>query len=298
MTPLRQRMIEELRLGNYSRFTERQYVSHVERFANYYGKSPEQMGPEEVREYLLYLIEDRRVSWGTYNIALCALRFLYHRTLKREQLLQGIPCPKGEVRLPVVLSPSEVKQFFAACDTLKQSALFMCAYAAGLRVSELAKLRIEDIDSQRMSIHVRLGKGRKDRYIPLAHHLLGLLREYWREYRPNEWLFPGNPRHKPIDDGTISRHCRNVREAANLGKHVTVHSLRHSYATHLLEAGADLRTIQVLLGHRNIRTTAKYTHVSHKLLQTIENPLDRLFNQEQPPRPVEYPSGRKRKRSR
>ena len=228
MTPLRRRMIEELRLGNYSRHTEQAYLEAVEKFANYYGKSPELLGPEEVREYLIYLIEDRRVAWGTYNIQLCALRFLYHKTLKRDQLLQGLPCPKGEQHLPVVLSGEEIKRFFDATETLKQRALFICAYACGLRVSELAALRIEDIDSQRMAIHVRLGKGKKDRYIPLSTHLLALLREYWLAYRPEIWLFPGNPKQNPICASTIARHCRHVRDRANLGKHVTVHSLRQA----------------------------------------------------------------------
>lgn len=297
MTPLRKRMIEEMRLGNYSPLTERRYLSAVEQFAVYFGKSPERMGQEEVREYLIYLIEDRRVAWGTYNITLCALRFLYHKTLKRDQLLQGIPCPKREKRLPVVLSHDEVRRFFSATDTLKQRALFMCAYAAGLRVSELVRLRIEDVDSGRMSLRVQLGKGKKDRYIPLSTNLLKLLREYWKEYRPEEWLFPGQPKHTPITDNAVALHCRNVRVRAKLGKHVTVHSLRHSYATHLMEAGADLRTIQILLGHRSIQTTARYTHVSHKLLETVPNPLDRLFD-ERAPEPLEYPSGQKRKQSR
>ena len=277
MTPLRQRMTEELRLRNYSRHTEVSYLRAVEQFANHFGKSPERMGPKEVREYCLYLIEDLRVPWSTYNIKLCALRFLYHKTLNRDRLLLGVPCPKGEQRLPVVLSCEEVKQFFEATKTLKQRTLFMCAYSCGLRVSELASLRIEDIDSQRMVVHVQLGKGKKDRYIPLSVHLLALLREYWQEYRPEYWLFPGKPKQKPLSEHTIALHCRKVRARANLGKHVTVHTLRHSYATHLMEAGADLRTIQVLLGHRNIRTTARYTHVSRKLLNSAPNPLDLLF---------------------
>jgi len=277
MTPLRQRMVEELRLGNYSHYTEKAYLGAVEKFAIYFGRSPAELGPEEVREYLIYLIEDRRVSWATYNIALCALRFLYHKTLKRDQLLEGIPCPKGEQHLPVVMSLEELKRFFEATQTLKQRAMFMSSYACGLRVSELAKLQVSDIDSQRMAVHVRLGKGNKDRYIPLAMHLLALLRRYWLEYQPDKWLFPGCPKQNPISVGTIARHCKNVRDRAKLSKRVTVHSLRHSYATHLMEAGADLRTIQVLLGHRNIRTTAKYTHVSKKLLHSVENPLDVLF---------------------
>jgi len=290
-------MIEEMHLGNYSHHTERRYLSAVEQFAVYFGKSPELMGQEEVREYLLYLVEDRRVAWGTYNITLCALRFLYHKTLKRDQLLQGIPCPKGEKHLPVVLSRDEVRRFFTATDTLKQRALLMCAYAAGLRISELVALRIEDVDSERMSLHVRLGKGKKDRYIPLSTNLLKLLREYWKEYRPETWLFPGQPKHTPITDNAVAGYCRTVRERAKLGKQVTIHTLRHSYATHLMEAGADLRTIQMLLGHRSIQTTARYTHVSHKLLETVQNPLDCLF-EERPPGPVEYPSGQKRKQAR
>jgi len=282
MTPLRQRMTEELRLGNYSRHTERAYLAAVERFANYFDRSPAQMGAEEVREYCIYLVEDRRVAWNTYSIELSALRFLYHKTLKRNRLLEGISCPKGEQRLPVVLSCEEIKQFFDATETLKQKALFMCAYSCGLRISELASLRIEDIDSQRMAIHVRLGKGKKDRYVPLSTHLLGLLREYWKEYRPEFWLFSGNPKQNPIGVRAIAINCCCVRDRAKLGKHVTVHTLRHSFATHLMEAGADLRTIQVLLGHRSIRTTAKYTHVSRKLLHSVRNPLDLLFDVAEP----------------
>lgn len=297
MTPLRQRMIEELRLRNFSHHTSRAYVSAVERFAIYHGKSPDRLGPEEVREYLLYLVEDRRVGLSAYNIALCALRFLYHKTLKREQLLEGISCPRSEHKLPTVLSHDEVRKFFAATDSLKQRALFMCAYAAGLRVSELAGLRIKDVDSERMMLHVRLGKGNKDRYIPLANQLLAILREYWKEYRPTEWLFQGYSKQNPISTSAITLNCQNVRLAANLGKHVTVHSLRHSYATHLLEAGADLRTIQVLLGHRSLRTTSKYTHVSAKLLGRVTNPLDSLLA-DQSLEPVQIKSDKKRKKSR
>ncbi|MDQ1423195.1 MAG: hypothetical protein QOD72_693, partial [Acidimicrobiaceae bacterium] len=178
--------------------------------------------------------------------------------------------------LPVVLSPAEVTQFFAAITGLKHRALLMTAYAAGLRVSEVVALGVDDIDSRRMVIRIRQAKGQKDRYVMLSPRLLTILREYWKADRPTQFLFPGNVPDRPITARTVEKACRDAREAAGLGKHVTVHTLRHSFATHLLEAGTDLRTIQVLLGHRSLRTTAVYTHVSAATLETTQSPLDRL----------------------
>jgi integrase/recombinase XerD len=280
MTPLRQKMIEDMQLRNFSLHTQRAYVRAARQFAMYFGRSPEALDQNHVREYLIHLVQERGVAWGTYNIHLCALRFLFHVTLERDALLKGIPCPKEARRLPVVLTFEEVTQFFDACENLKQSALFLCAYAGGMRVSEVVHLRLEDIDSGRMMIHIRQGKGWRDRYVPLSPRLLAVLREYWKEYRPPEWLFPGQPADQPLTTGTVMRHFRRVRRLSALGKQATMHSLRHSYATHLLEAGVDLRTIQVLLGHRQIKTTAKYTHVSGKLLQSTPSPLDLLADRQ------------------
>lgn len=281
MTPLRRRMVEEMKLRNFAPGTQEAYVSAVSQFAAHFGKSPAELHKEQVREYLVHLIDERKVSWSTYNIALCALRFVYHETLGYEELLKGIRCPKEQKRLPVILSYEEVTQFFDAIPTVRLRAMFTAAYSAGLRVSEIVGLRNVDIDSDRMMIHVRQSKNWKDRYVPLSPRLLEILREYWKERRPDPWLFPGKPSHQPLHRHTVSRHCANIRRRAGLDKHVTVHSLRHSYATHLLEAGVDLRTIQVLLGHRNIKTTAKYTHVSQKLIESAPSPLDLLMDRQQ-----------------
>jgi len=276
MTPMRKRMIEDMQLRNFSIHTQRAYVRAVAKFAEYFGRSPETLGPAEVRSYLVYFVQGRQVSWSLYNQTLCALRFYYHITLGQNYLLEGIPFPKGEKKLPVVLSADEVTRFFEAISNLKHRTMFMTAYASGLRVSELVALRVEDIDSGRMMIRVRQGKGRKDRYVKLAEQLLTMLRTYWKAYRPAPWLFLGRYRDRPITIGAVTVLCRQICERAGLSKDVTVHTLRHSYATHLLDAGTDLRTIQVLLGHRSIKTTALYTHVSQAKLESTPSPLDLL----------------------
>jgi site-specific recombinase XerD len=276
MTPLRQRMIEDMKLRNYAPRTIQVYVERVATFAKHFGKSPQRLGAAEVRAYLLFLIQEKHASWSYYGQALCALRFVYRTTLAKKWVLDGVVSPKKQKKLPVVLSPAEVTQFFAAITGLKHRALLMTAYAAGLRVSEVVALRVDDIDSRRMVIRIRQAKGQKDRYVMLSPRLLTILREYWKADRPTQFLFPGNVPDRPITARTVEKACRDAREAAGLGKHVTVHTLRHSFATHLLEAGTDLRTIQVLLGHRSLRTTAVYTHVSAATLETTQSPLDRL----------------------
>ena len=222
------------------------------------------------------MIEQRRQSWAYYNLNLQALRFLYNVTLRRPEVLAHLPCPKRLKRLPVVLSPEELIRFFAAVGRLNHRALLITAYAAGLRVSKVAALRVEDIDSQRMVLRVRQGKGRKDRYVMLSPKLLELLRAYYKAARPKTWLFPGLNPNGPISAGAVMKACRQAWRASGIEKHVTVHALRHSFATHLLEAGTDLRKIQVLLGHDSPRTTAIYTHVSPDALRTTSSPLDRL----------------------
>jgi len=276
MTPLRRRMIEDMRLRNFAPGTVDVYVNCVARLARHFGKSPELLGPDDVRAYLLHLIGQRRSSWSYYNQHLQAFRFLYNVTLGRDWVLKHLVCPKRPKRLPVVLSGEELVRFFAAIDGLKHRALLMTAYAAGLRVSEVAALRVEDIDSRRMVIRVRQGEGSKDRYVMLSPKLLGLLRAYWKAARPRVWLFPGGYADRPITPSAVRKACQRAREAAGLGKLVTVHTLRHSFATHLLEAGTDLRTIQVLLGHSSPRTTAVYTHVSPAAVRATISPLDRL----------------------
>jgi integrase/recombinase XerD len=276
MTPLRQRMIGDMKLRNFAPRTIRVYVERVATFAKHFGKSPERLGATDVRAYLLFLVNEKHASWSYYNQALCALRFLYRVTLGKKWVLDGVVFPKQQKKLPVVLSPAEVTLFFGAIPGLKHRALLMTAYAAGLRVSEVVALRVDDIDSQRMVIRVRQAKGRKDRYVMLSPRLLAILREYWKAARPTGYLFPGQDPEKPLNAATVHQACRNACQAAGLDKHVTVHTLRHSFATHLLEAGTNIRTIQILLGHSSLRTTAVYTHVSAATLEATQSPLDRL----------------------
>ncbi|CAN5446011.1 tyrosine-type recombinase/integrase [soil metagenome] len=277
MTALRQRMTEDMQLRNLSRHTIRAYVDAVARFARHCNSSPENLGVEHVRQYLLHVNSQRRRSWSHYKITLCALRFLYETTLGRRGFLDELPCPKKNSVLPVVLSPHEVARFFKVIGNLKHRAMLMTAYSAGLRISELVGLHVRDIDSSREMICVRQGKGRKDRLVKLSTHLLGVLREYYRAYRPKDYLFTGMTKDAPISACEVNRVCRRYSRRAALGKGVTVHKLRHSFATHLLDAGTDLRTIQVLLGHRSIATTAIYTHVSQRRIAATPSPLDLMY---------------------
>jgi integrase/recombinase XerD len=276
MTPLRKQMIEALALRGLSPKSVRLYVDCVARFARHFGQSPEQLGAEEVRTYLLYLVHERKVAWSTYRQALTALRFLYRWVLARGEVVQDIRAPRPGRRLPVVLSFEEVHRFFAAITSFKHRTLLMTAYAAGLRLSEAASLRVSDIDNQRMVIRVVQGKRKKDRYTILSPLLLQMLRHYWWAARPKDYLFPGRGRSGHIMSSTVQQACLDAQKRADLGKHVTPHTLRHSFATHLLEAGTDLRVIQELLGHASPRTTAIYTHVSTKLISQTKSPLELL----------------------
>jgi site-specific recombinase XerD len=261
MTPLRQRFIDDLRLKNFSPGTIRVYVQAVARCAQHFGRSPEVLTREEVRSYLVQLI-DRGVSRSCSVICRNALRHLYQDTLKRPDWLSEIPRPKREYRLPVVLSRDEVQRLFAVVTNLKQKALFTVAYDAGLRLSEILNLRLKDIDSRRMVLRIRQGKGKKDRYARLTPELLELLREYWREFRPEDLLFPGAAANKRYDLATPGQLLKKACRKAGINKRVSMHTLRHSFATHLLEAGVNLRVIQQLLGHDQIETTVLYTHIS------------------------------------
>jgi site-specific recombinase XerD len=276
MTPLRKQMIEVLELRGSSAKTVKLYVNCVARFAQHFGKSPEQLGEKEVRTYLLYLMQTRKVACGTYKQALAALRFLYRWVLHRGDVVQDIRGPRAERRLPVVLSFEEVHRFFAAIPSFKHRTLLMFAYAAGLRISEAASVRITDIDSQRMVIRVVQGKRKKDRYTILSPLLLEMLRHYWWAARPKDYLFPSRGKTGVVRSSTVQQVCNEARERAGLSKEVTPHTLRHSFATHLLEAGTELRVIQELLGHASPRTTAIYTHVSTQLISRVKSPLDLL----------------------
>ena len=275
MTPLRQRMIEDMRIRNLSPRTITCYVRQVARFAEHFGRSPQRLGPEEIRAYQHYLVDERRVSESLLTQTVAALRFLYQVSLGREWPIRFIPFPRQRRRQPVVLSPEEVARLLAAAAGLKPRAVLTTAYAAGLRTGEVSRLRLVDIDSSRGVIRVEQGKGRKDRLVMLSPRLVEALRVYWRAYRPAEWLFPG-PTGQPITPRTVLRYCKRAATAAGLDKHVTLYTLRHSFATHLHEAGADVRTIQVLLGHRSLSTTARYTHISTATLHAAPSPLDLL----------------------
>ena len=276
MTPLRQRYIEDLQLEHFSPSTIKVYVNAVSVFARHFGKSPEELDEEDVRRFLVHLIQDRGVARGTYIVYLAALRHLYHVTLKRPGRLDGLPRRNREHKLPVVLSQEEAQRLFAVVKNLKHKALLMVAYDSGLRLSELLNLRVEDIDSDRMVIRVCRGKGQKDRYARLTPGLLDVLREYWKAYRPRTWLFPGEKLDQRYNIATPGQILKKLCRKAGIKKRVTMHTLRHSFATHLLEAGTNLRIIQTFLGHGSLRTTALYTHVSLEDLRDAPSTLEML----------------------
>jgi integrase/recombinase XerD len=275
MTPLRQRFIDDLRLRNYSPRTIEAYVAGVARFAKHCGRSPEQLGPEEIRAFQLHLLE-RGVSWSLFNQTVCALRFCYGITLGRSEQVPHIPFGKRPKTLPSVLSPVEVASLLQAADFQRDRVLLQVVYGCGLRLGELVNLQVGDIDSARMVVHVRLGKGQKDRLVPLSLRLLEELRNYWRRCRPATWLFPGQKSEQALTDGGVQRLFGRVKRRAGLSKPCSLHTLRHSYATHLLEAGVDLRTLQALLGHSSLETTARYLHISTQRLQQVPSLLELL----------------------
>jgi integrase len=277
MTPLRQRLLEELQRRNYAPRTIACYVLQVAQFARYFGRSPDLLGADEIRAWQLHLLQVKRASWSAYNQSACALRFFYGTCLGRPEMAKALPYGKRPKTLPTVLSREEVLQFFAAFPTDPDRLLVRATYACGLRIGEVTRLRVADIDSRRGVLVVRQGKGRKDRQVPLSPQLLAELRDYWRRYRPKDWLFPsrgssGGPCHITALGRRVTRAVR----ALGWHKHVSLHTLRHSYATHLLEAGVDVVTLQHLLGHNDLQTTARYLHVSTLYLQRLPNPLDDL----------------------
>ena len=275
VTPLRRRMIEDMQVRNLSPVTQRCYVHAISKFARHFNRSPDRLGLAEIRAYQIHLTVTG-ASWAGFNVAVCALRFFYGVALGRTAIVERIPYARKRRQLPVILSAEEVVRFFAAVPSLKHRTALMTAYAAGLRVSEVVRLKLADIDSSRMLIRVDQGKGGRDRYIMLSPQLLVVLRAYWQEARPGHWLFPGQDDSRPLDPSVLQWACRKARAAARLGKPVTVHTLRHSFATHLLEAGTDIRIIQVLLGHRDLSTTARYTQVTATTIGNTVSPFDRL----------------------
>lgn len=277
MNSLRQRMIEDMRLRNLSPRTIQCYVEHVARFARHFACTPDRLDQEHVRRYQLFLVQEKHVSWSLFNQAVCALRFFYKVTLPRDWVVQHIPYGKRPRKLPCVLSSAEVLQLFACVHNRKLRVLFMTTYAAGLRIGEVIRLEVGHIDSARRVIHVVEGKGRKDRLVPLSLKLLDELRQYWKIARPPRLLFPGPRVDHPMHASYVQRVFRQAAQEAGIRKPATPHTLRHSYATHLMEAGVDLCTIQKLLGHNQLATTARYTHVTQQRLERISSPLDLLL---------------------
>jgi len=276
MTKLRRRMLEDMRIRNLSENTQKRYVDRVAAFGRHFGTSPEYLGPKDIRAYQLHLVDEKGISASYLNVTVCALRFLYGVTLKREWEISRIPLARREKRLPVVLSTEESEQFFRAIRSMKYRTILMTAYATGLRVSEVSHLKVSDIDSSRMAIRVEQGKFRKDRYVMLCPTLLSMLRDYWKRYRPTHWLFPGNDSQHPISSGSVRQVCRDASLVCGVQKRITPHTLRHSFATYLLEAGTDLRTIQILLGHKSPASTARYTHIALANISKTPSPLDAL----------------------
>jgi integrase/recombinase XerD len=276
MTPLRQRMIEEMRMRNFSKYTIAAYVSGVYRLANYYHRSPDKLNREEIRAFLVDLVEQKQVSWPYYKQVLSALRFFYRHVVRHGEVVEDVRGPRPQKRLPVVLSVQEVARFFKAIPSLKHRTILMLAYGAGLRIGEAVRMRLCDIDRQRKVIRVQQGKGKKDRYTVLSPALLEILDRYCWAARPEDLLFTTRCKERPISDSTVQGVCVQARQDAGIDKQISPHTLRHSFATHLLEAGTDLRVIQVLLGHASPKTTAIYTYVSTALIGKTVSPLDTL----------------------
>jgi integrase/recombinase XerD len=276
MNPLRQRMIEDMQLRHLAPKTQSSYIQQVFAFARHFKKSPDLLEPEDIRTYQLYLIQDKRLSASSLTVATAALRFLYRVTLRRTWSIELIPMPRVPQRLPVILSRHEVARLLESVTDARQHAILTTAYATGLRLSELTHLRVADIDSQRMTIRVEQGKGQKDRYVMLSPRLLEELRAWWKQTRSPLWLFPGARPGEPLCKGAVQKACQQARRRAGIDKHITPHSLRHAFATHLLEAGTDLRTIQLLLGHRSLATTARYLKLATPTICAAVSPLDSL----------------------
>ncbi len=277
MSILRQRMTEDMQLRNLALNTQISYLQQVSCFARHFGKSPAELGEEDIRTYQIHLTAEKKLSPGSIHTAIAALRFLYKVTLKRDWTVEDVlPLPKKPQTLPIVLSPGEVQQFLACVKSAKHRAILTTCYAAGLRISEAVHLKPAAIDSQRMVIRVEQGKGQKDRYVMLSPALLEILRNYYKLARPREWLFPGDRPAEPITRDAVGDACQKALRLSGLSKPVTPHGLRHAFAVHLLEAGADVRTIQLLLGHRSLATTAQYLRLATSKVCATASPLELL----------------------
>jgi site-specific recombinase XerD len=277
MTSLRQRMIEDMRVRNLALGTQAIYLRHVSQFARHFGKSPAALGREQIRSSQVYLIQEKKLDPSTITVAVSAIRFLYKVTLRRQwNFDEIIPAPKRPRRLPVILSPEDVLEFLACVSEGKHRTILTTCYAAGLRISEAVALQVPHIDSRRMVIRVDQGKGQKDRYVMLSPRLLGILRDWWRMEKPQHWLFPGSGVDRHVTTGAVEQACPRAHRLGHISKPITPHSLRHAFAVHLLESGTDVRTIQLLLGHRNLATTAKYLRIAASKVCSTTSPLELL----------------------
>ncbi len=274
MTTLREQMINKMKLRGFSPRTHDSYVGAVKALAKYYKRSPDTLNQNEVQAYLLYLVDERKLAFGTCNTALAAFKFLFREVLNKKNISINLPYIKTGRKLPVILSVEEVERILNATKNFKHKVLLMTTYAAGLRVSEVVKLKPEHIESDRMMIRVEQGKGRKDRYTLLPKRLLLELRKYWKIYHPGDWIFFGHYPNNPMPRGTAQKIYYLAKQKAGIKKGRGIHTLRHCFATHLLEAGTDLRSIQLMLGHSCLKTTSLYTHITRVRLSAIKSPLD------------------------
>ena len=276
MSELREKMIRDMQLRQLSDRTQESYLFGVRSLAKHYMRPPDQITDREVQDYILHMLNERHLAWSTCNTYVCAMKFFYGTTLGRTSTCLAIPPRKSEQRLPEILSEQELKRLFSVTTNLKHRVLLMTVYSSGLRVGEAVRLKITDIDSDRMMIRVEQGKGRKDRYTVLSPRLLSELREYWKHYRPSSWLFTGQPPDRHLPRGTAYKIYVDAKRKAGIHKTGGIHALRHAFATHMLEARVDLRTLQDLLGHRSLMTTHRYLHVTRKSFGAPGNPLDLL----------------------
>ncbi len=279
MGKLRDQMLVDLQLCGAKPRTQQTYLREAENPAKYFNRSPAELGEDELKEYLLYLMKERHLSEGTFRFYVAGLKFLYRITLKREWPVEKIKHPRAKSKLPIVLDLLEVESIFAVTRNLKHKAMLMITYSSGLRVSEAARLKLTDIDSKRMTVRISQGKGGKDRYSILSQTTLEHLRQYWKKYRPKEWLFEGQKKNDHISLSTIQSIFRAAKKRAHITKPASIHTLRHSFATHLIEAGTSLHHVQLLLGHRSPTTTTVYLHVSRLNLSQVSSPLDRTAQQ-------------------
>jgi integrase/recombinase XerD len=276
MGEFRDRMERDLQIRGFSPSTQQAYLARMKAMVRFFMRPPDELTLEDLNAYQLHLTRERKVGWATYNQSVGAMRFFFGVTLHRDWDMQRIPYQKTGRKLPVVLSGDEVLQLFQVVTNIKHQAILMTAYAGGLRVSEVTHLRVSDVDGQRMMLRVEQGKGRQDRYVMLSHKLLVVLREYWKIYKTRHWLFAGQNPEQPLTRAAVHKFFQRARRKAGITKKVSVHGLRHSFATHLLESGINIRKIQLLLGHRSLQSTQIYTHVARDYLKDTPSPLDIL----------------------